>query len=289
MDFSTYKMILLPDNIRIDAELKAKLDTYLAAGGKLILSGESGLWKDREEFAFDLGAEYGGLTEFSPDYILPIPELRPDFVNSPQVMYMTSHRIRVTSGQSLGDVIDPYFNRTYKHFCSHQHTPYRTEPSGYACGVRNGNILYFAHPVFSQYRGYGAVAYREFITKAIRWFAGKELTVSANLPSTARLSLTRQAGEKRSILHLLYASTINRGGPVQLSGGTVATKGQSIEVIEELLPLAGTEVTLKYPQKVSRVTLEPQGESLPYEQAGDQLMLKVPPFVCHQMVVLHDA
>jgi hypothetical protein len=47
---------VLPDDIRIDAELKAKLDAYLVQGGKLVLSGESGLWRDRAEFAFDLGA-----------------------------------------------------------------------------------------------------------------------------------------------------------------------------------------------------------------------------------------
>jgi hypothetical protein len=28
------------------------------------------------------------------------------------------------------------------------------------------------HPVFSQYRGYGAVAYRDFISKATRAFMG---------------------------------------------------------------------------------------------------------------------
>jgi len=297
MDFAPYKAILLPDDIRIDAELKIKLDAYIDDGGKLILSGESGLWKGREEFAFDIGAQYSGLSEFSPDYILPVPELRPDFVNSPQVMYLRSHRIRVTSGKSLGDVVDPYFNRSYLHFCSHQHTPNRTEPSGYAAGVRNSNILYFAHPVFSQYRGYGAVAYRDFIDKAIRAFMGDPgvstgetgLAVSSNLPSTARLTLTRQAGEKRTILHLLYANTINRGGRLQLSGGTVSATGLSLEVIEELLPLANTEVTLTHPGKVSKVTLEPQGESLPFEQAGNQIKLKLGSFVCHQMVVLHDA
>ncbi len=289
MDFSGYKALILPDDIRIDAELKPKIDAYLAGGGKLILSGDSGLWKDREEFAFDLGAEHGGLSEFSPDYILPIPELQPPFVHSPQVMYVRSRRIRVTKGQSLGDIHDPYFNRSFRHFCSHQHTPNRPEPSGYAAGVRHGNILYFAHPVFSQYRGMGAVAYREFISKALHWFLGESLTVSANLPSTARLTLTRQEADKRSVLHLLYATTINRGGPVQLMGGTVASNTKSFEVIEELLPLAGTEVTLKYPQRVGMVMLQPQGDAIPFEQKEGKVRFKVGPFTCHQMVVLHDA
>ena len=146
MDFSPYKAIILPDDIRIDDELKAKLDAYLATGGKLVLSGESGIWKDREAFAFDLGAEYQGLSPTQPpqdeanrghDYVLPMPELRPSFVNTPQIMYSRSHRIRVTDGQSLGQIFDPYFNRTWEHFCSHQHTPNRLEASGFDCGVRS--------------------------------------------------------------------------------------------------------------------------------------------------------
>jgi len=50
MDFSPFKALILPDDIRIDPELKAKLDVYQASGGRLILSGESGLWFDRDAF-----------------------------------------------------------------------------------------------------------------------------------------------------------------------------------------------------------------------------------------------
>ena len=289
MDFSAYRALVLPDNIRVDAELKAKLEAYLATGGRLILSGTSGLWKDRAEFAFDLGADYGGPSEFCPDFILPRAELRPAFVSSPQVMYYRSHRLRVTQGESLGDVYDPYFNRTFQHFCSHRHTPYRLEPSGYACGVRHGNLLYFAHPVFAQYRAYGAVAYREFISRAIRWFLDEPLTVSAKLPSSARLTLTRQASEKRSVLHLLYANTIQRGGRVPHEGGIGSCEGWPVEVIEDLTPLTDVEISVKPAKPVARVTLEPQGEGIPFTQQGPQVKFKVASFSCHQMVVLHDA
>jgi beta-galactosidase GanA len=79
MDFSPYKAIILPDDIRIDDELKAKLDAYLAKGGKLVLSGESGLWKGREAFALDLGVEYQGL---SPSYA---PENEPNQIGRAHV------------------------------------------------------------------------------------------------------------------------------------------------------------------------------------------------------------
>ncbi len=49
---------LFPGNEKDSAE---KLDAFLARGGKLILSGESGMWANKQEFAFDLGAEYSGV------------------------------------------------------------------------------------------------------------------------------------------------------------------------------------------------------------------------------------
>jgi hypothetical protein len=292
MDFAAYKALVLPDDIRIDAELKTKLDAYVAQGGKLILSGESGLWKDRSEFALDLGAEYEGLSPYFPpndeanrghDFVLPAEGLRAGFVNVPQVMYERSHRIRATKGESLGQIFDPYFNRTWEHFCSHQHTPNQEQASGYDCGVRHGNILYFAHPVFRHYRAYGAVAYREFIVNAIRAFIGDASRVNTNLPSTARLSLTHQAAEKRHILHLLYAPTVSRGGVMQLSGGN-ASGGRSVEVIEDLPSLHDVEVTLQLPVKSAK--LVPQGGDIAIEKSGDRVTLRLPKFSCHQMIEL---
>ena len=291
MDFARYKALILPDDIRIDAELKAKLDANLAQGGKLILSGESGLWKDRAEFAFDLGADYEGLSPYLPpekeinrghDYLLPVPELRAAFVNRPQVMYERSHRIRVTKGKSLGQIFDPYFNRTWEHFCSHQHTPNQERPSDFDCGVRHGNLLYFAHPVFRHYRAYGAVAYREFIVKAIHAFLGDNLTLATNLPSTARVTLTKQSKEKRHVIHLLYAPAINRGGAIPLLGG------KGVEVVEDLPPLHDIEVTLQLSASVRSARLVPEGVSLPLEKSGSHVTLRVPKFSCHQMIELNE-
>ena len=294
MDFARFKALVLPDDIRIDAELKAKLDVYLANGGKLVLSGESGLWRDRAEFAFDLGAAYEGLSPYFPpdhepirghDYILPVPELCAAFVNRPVIMYERSHRIRVTKGQSLGQIFDPYFNRTWEHFCSHQHTPNQDQPSGFDCGVRHGAILYFAHPVFRHYRAYGAVAYREFIAKTLHSFLEKTLSVRTNLPSTARLSLTEQPAEKRHVLHLLYAPAVSRGGVMQLSGGN-SSGGKTVEVIEDLPPLHNIEVTLRVPAKSAR--LVPKGEAVTLEKYCNCVTLRLNTFSCHQIIELWE-
>lgn len=293
MDFSPFKALVLPDDVRIDHDLKAKLDAYLAGGGKLVLSGDSGLWRDRDEFAFDIGADHEGLSPFHPpdgepnrghDYLVPAADFAPPFASGPQIMYERSRRIRITAGQSLGAIHDPYFNRTWEHFCSHQHAPYREESSGYDAGVRHGAILYFAHPVFRNYRGFGAVAAREFMVRAIFAHLGPQArTVETNLPSTARVTLTHQPRENRHVLHLLYAPTISRGGSLQLPAATEHT-GKSIEVIEDLPPRNGVEITLRLP--VRQAALVPNDCSIPLRAENGVTRLHLDTFTCHQMIQL---
>ena len=201
-------------------------------------------------------------------------------------MYLPARRIRRRSGRSLGKIFDPYFNRNYRHFCSHRHTPNRPEPSGYDAGVCDETVLYFAHPVFSIYRGYGAVPLKEFILKAIRSFLGGELPVEVSLPSTGRVTLMEQPERKREIVHLLFANTVNRGGGEIPRAVGAAEDGWAIEVIEELLPLYDVEVRVRPGIPVRRVRLVPENVDLPFREVADSIAFTVPKLVCHQMVEL---
>lgn len=288
-EFGAYRLLILPDDIRIDDDLKRKLDAYLENGGSLLLTGESGLRAGQPDFAFDIGATGSGPSPFLPDYIVPVAEVRPDFVDSPLVMYGRSQRIRAGQGHSLGVVHDPYFNRTYRHFCSHQHTPPRREPSGFDCGVRHGRIVYLAHPVFSIYRGFGAVALRHFVANVIRALLGPQCSIETNLPSTARVALNHQTAERRFVMHLLFGSTVLRGGAMNLSGGNVSAREVGIEVIEDLLPLRNTTVTVRNLPEIARITLEPEGLDLPFTSEGGALKFVIDTFTAHRMIAIHEA
>ncbi|MGC8861962.1 MAG: beta-galactosidase trimerization domain-containing protein [Armatimonadota bacterium] len=297
VDFSGYKMLILPDVIRIDDELKTRIESYLAAGGKLLMTGKSGLLGDRPGFAFDIGADYAGESEFQPDYIdFPLPSspgsggqgavLAPSFVRSPLVMYVKSQQVKPTTGEVLAQIRRPYFNRTWRHFCSHQHAP-SADLTGYAAAIRKNGILYLAHPIFSIYHAQGAVAYKEYAANAIRLLLGDDATLTTNLPSTARVTLMHQPGENRYVLHLLYANTIARGAPVQLSPEGYVRDSNRIEVIEELLPLRDVEVALQLPRPIKRATLEPGGQEIAISSENGKVVFKLEEFTCHQMVVLH--
>jgi len=284
-DFSRYRLLILPDEIVIDDTLQAKLDAYLAQGGKLLLSGASGLAADGRTFLFDLGATCEGLSEFQPDYILPRADLRAPYLQTPLVTYLPSRRLRVGRGTALGEIFDPYFNRTARHFCSHQHAPYRPEPSGFACGVRQGNIVYLAHPVFTLYHDLGNAPFKEYVLRVILDLLGEPTLRLQGLPSTGRVSLTEQPAAGRHVLHLLYANTIRRGGRGYADGPNAGR--EALEVIEDLVPLRDVGVTLRLPQPPSKLRLVPQNQTLSFETLPDgAVRFTVPRLECHQMVEL---
>lgn len=288
MDFCRYKMLILPDDVPVDDQLQTKLESFISAGGKLIMSGASGLKPDHSGFAVNPGISFHGQSPFQPDYVLPTDNFRPDFVDEPMVMYFPSQRIKVETGQSLGQVFDPSFNRTYAHFCSHQHAPAMETPSGFDAGVITDNILYFAHPVFSIYYAYGAVAYKTFILKAILQLLGQDLQIRTDLASQGRVTLMQQPEQQRYIVHLLYVNTILRGGAINGFSNPYLRPPGSIEVIEDLNSLSNVNVELKIDQPVHRVTLEPQGKEISFKKlSNERVLVNIGELLCHQMIVLH--
>jgi hypothetical protein len=194
-------------------------------------------------------------------------------------MYAASRRLKVTDGTSLGEIYDPYFNRAPKHFSSHQHTPPRVEPAGFAAGVSKGSVTYLAHPVFSIYWEKGAVTAREYVARVIDRILGADKTMQVSLPSHGRATLNRQAAQKRSVVHLLCASPISRG--------TYA--GKPIEVVEDVVTVPDVAVRVRSARPVSKVTLEPGGKAVAFENRDGQISFTVDRVSGHQMVVLHEA
>ncbi|MEI6519858.1 MAG: alpha-amylase family protein [bacterium] len=280
MDFKPYKLLIVSDEGKISPALKAKLDNYIAGGGKILFTGRSIIDVDGK-LHFDCGADIVGDSEFTLDYILPLPELRPSFIESPMIIYSKYPRIKIGTGTSLGDVYEPYFERAWNHFCSHQHAPARREVSGYSCGVEKNNVMWLPMDLFVSYRKMGQVALKDFCLACIRRMLGNGIGLEINLPSTARVSLTEQPNENRYVLHLLYGNLVQRGGLQQTH-----KEPMYMEVIEDLTQCCDVKVSLLTNNSVSKVTLEPQGIEIPFNIIDGRLTFVVDSFICHQMVCI---
>ncbi|SFK42086.1 Beta-galactosidase trimerisation domain-containing protein [Pseudovibrio ascidiaceicola] len=261
-DISSYKLLILPDNVQVDADLKAKLNIYLTSGGKLLLSGRSGL--DEDGFLFDVGAEYCGTSPFDVDYaLLSAPEFG-EVPQTPVCFYEGSQRIKVTDGISLGDVYEPYFARSIKHFCGHQHTPNRRDKSGYAVGVTKGPITYLAHSVFSIYMHKGPVVLLDALRNLIGSLLEEPMVSTTHEPMPGlRVILRHQPELKRYVLHTLFSTPRLRG----------QNKSTNIEVIQEKVRLRDISLDLKLPRSITGAESVDAGEVTLSTVSGIQRLL----------------
>ncbi len=283
-DLDGYRLIILPDDIVVDERLAERIASAKKAGASLLLTGKSGIGSDG--FLFDVGATWEGESPYQPDFVAPEGPTALDTFRSPLVMYLPSQRIRVAHGsESLGKIFDPYFNRTFDHFCSHQHAPPKPDPSPYSAGVRKESIVYLAHPVFSIYAAMGASAYRDYAARAVRALLSP--TVETDLPSAGRVTLTRQVDRRRYVCHLLYATPAGRGGRVTLSPAGYVRDSIPVEVIEDLPELAEVNLSVSTPETIRRVTVEPEGTEIDFEECDGRTTVVVDRLACHGMVVFH--
>jgi hypothetical protein len=274
-DFAPYRLLVLPDQVRLSGALLDKVKAYLAGGGRVFLTGESGLG-DSGGYALDVGARSEGVSPMSGgDYGLPVPDLQAEGVSDPLFMYRPSQRLVVTDGTSLGDVHDPYMDRTARHFSGHVNAPSRPEVNGYAFGVEKGPVTLLAHPIFTAYRQVGAMAMLEIAGAAIRRALGRPPMIEAGLPRAGRATL-RRLPDGGAVLHLLHATPALRGN---LHGGPV-------EPIQDLVTLSDIEVEVDAGFLPVAVRLVPDGTDLPFTVAGTRVSFTVPRMRGHGMVVI---
>lgn len=271
MDWSRYKVLVLADKIRLDAALAEKVRAYLAAGGKVIASHRSGLAADRDAFVLpELGVGYLGEAEFSPDFIAPGDAVADGILRSEHVVYDRGLQVAVLPGaEVLAQVWNPYFNRTYAHFCSHRHTPAEKE-SDFPAIVATENTVYFAHPIFQALMRHGVRTYKLLFLNALRRLLPEKL-VETDAPSTAHITLMRQEAEGRTVAHVLHYIPEQRYREVQ--------------TIEEFIPLHDVSLSVRLEAAPERVYLAPEGTELPFAWSEGQARVTVPRVDGHALVV----
>jgi len=270
-DFSTYKVVILPDDVTITEQLQAKLQAFLAQGGKILASGRSGLAADGSGFALNFGVTWQGVSPYKPAYFQPAFEL-PSLRTASFVAYTEGQDVELNAnGTLLASRENPYFNRDIFTFCSHQHTPSDQQAAG--AGVAEGpDGIYVAWKVFEDYAVKGSLPVKELLCYALDKLLAEQKSLVTNLPSQGVTTLQVQAYERRWVNHLLYAAPVRRG--------------EGIEIIEDLIPLLNTEVSISADEQVQAVYLEPQHVQLPFTQSNGRVSYTVPQWSCHQMVVM---
>ena len=265
--YDPFDVVIFPDCAVLDEAALEPLRAFLARGGRVLFTGKS-LVKDGA-FQIDAGMEYRGGPAFRQDFLIVGDALAGGMVRAPLLCYEGAEQFVPAGAQVLAEAADPYFDRTYAHYCGHRNTPYRPAAEGRPVAARFGGLLYLAHPLGRIYREYGSTYHKRYFLNALKLLDPAPV-LETEMPSAGRATLIRQRAAGRYCLHLLYGSPIRRG---------------RAEVIEDLPPLFDLPVTVRIPERVRGVFLQPGGEELAFAQAEGAVSFRVPRVQCHQLVV----
>jgi len=263
-----YKLILLPDAHRLDGVLLEKIQAFLARGGKLILSNESGLDAAGTAFALpEMGLEYDGPWRHEVQYTevldKALNEGLPEMVH---VFYEKGLAVRARSGTNLlARIWRPYFDRDFRHFQVEQ-TPF-SDPTDYVAVAQRGNIVYIAVPIFRAYADFGYQFYRQLVGNCIARLLPAPL-IKSDAPSTAQITVTKQNG--RRIVHIL-SYVPERRAP-------------GLDVVEDVIPLVDLKLALRVEQRPRRVYLAPQRQSVQFDCRNGYAHVVLPRVNGHQMI-----
>ena len=273
-DLSRYRIIVIPDRIRVGPRLAESLEAYLDGGGALLASHISGLAPDADRFALDaFGARCLGPSEHRPDYLVPGEALagRDDLPGDALVMYDRAMKTApARDAEILAGTRRPYFNREGDRFCSHLHAPPAGD-AGYPSAVQRGRVIYLAHPVFSLYRRRAVPWCRGLVLGALSRLLPEPL-VRCGGPLSLVTTLTWQPQHGRLVLHLLHY--------------VPRAKGQEFPVVDDALELRDLRLSVRTGAGLVEARTVPDGAALPVTMSGPHAELTVPLVRGHQMVAL---
>jgi hypothetical protein len=269
-----YELLILPDGIGVDATLADKLSRYLARGGNLLLTGSSGLDQNLSPVLREQGIRVDSESPFQTTYVRFGSEVSAGVPPTDHVMYERGLRMRPGSKDArvLARVVEPYFDRSWRHFSSHNQTPPKPSASPWAAAVRMGRVITIAYPVFKAYGTHANLPCRGLVENCIDLLLPRRL-VRVNAPSNAEVTVTRQAGRTpRTVVHILYFPAERRT--------------PTLDIVEDIVPLQAVHVTLSMNGSPRRVYCAPSLAPVPFATEDGCVRMIVPKVEGHQMVVV---
>jgi len=258
MDFAGFKILVLPDHVLVDAKLAGRLRSFIDSGGSLILSGDSGLDPDKKGFAVDVGVDYAGPSPWDVEYIAVRDSIAGGLVRSPFLVYAAGITSRIVDGEVLADTWQPYFNRTYEHFCSHRNTP-PEKKADHPAIVRKGNVIHMAQPLFGVYYEQGMQLHRDLFKNCFDLLYDDPL-LEVDLLTCGRASIMEQKARGRLMVHLMYLNPIRRG---------------AVEVIEDIIPFYDVKVSLRSERAPLRIYMAPSRKEISFTYSDNRVQFTV--------------
>lgn len=267
-DFSRYALVIVPDDLTADAALAARLRQYLRRGGSLLLSGRGALDAAGQPMLPEQGIAAHGDSPFKTTYLRFMDRAADGVPATDHVIYEPGFRMTPTGRtRTLVRVVEPYFERTWQHFCSHRQTP-PDKLTRFAAATQRGRVITIAYPIFKAYGTHGNLAFRHLIRAALTRLIPAPL-VRAQGPSYLEVCVHRQG--PHTVVHALSYCPIRRT--------------QNLDIVEEPAVVPKLPLSVKLAHAPQKVTLQPQGERLTFKYHGGRAEVVIPELRGHTLIV----
>lgn len=254
------RCVILPPDAALSGEMKSALDRYLANGGRLLVIGEA-----VKHYPI------AGIAALSPS-VFDVDYIRcGDVCPSAFVTHHSAFRVKAEHAEILAGVEEPFFSRTYAHYCSHLHAPSTGVSAAYPAACRVGNVVYMAHDIPTEYGEYGQICLRDYFSFVLEKVYPERLLRVTGLFAAGRVRIRRRRDAEQYIVHLLYAQPVHSG---------CAT------VIDDTPPVSDITLTFDLPETIKDARLFGCDEPLGFSQKDGKTIVRVPAICSDALLVL---
>jgi hypothetical protein len=272
-----YPLVLLPDQFPVDDALARRLHAYIAKGGAVAASHQSGLIAGSEKSWLEqYGFTYAGLSEFKPAYLVPKVNLTGDIPPYEYALYEGASQWRAKAPASIAATLGvPLFQRSGKHYTSHRQSPFDHETE-FAALARSGRVALFGFPLGLSYYNTGYWIYRRVFRQTVRSLLSPAL-IETDAPSSTEVTLTHQRARadirrpERYLVHIVNYSQSRR---------TV----KHADFYDEPIPLTQVKVRLNLPLRNVRVRAVEAGVPLEAKQVSGGVEVVAPRVPIHEIL-----
>jgi hypothetical protein len=262
-----YALLILGEGIPIGSQFREKIARFVQDGGKVLAVGDSVFDSQGQGWGPFAELVCQGDAAYAPAYWRARAPWVQALGEDDRVVYAGGLRVQAPAeADILIDRVAPYFQRSDLKFCSHFQAPPRKDILGEPAALREKGWIYFADPIFTDYRQSANQVVSRAFGAALEGLIGRPAT-GWGLKSTVRICpLQRGKDLHLTLLHYLPER-----------------KGDGADIVAERLGFGGQ--TLRLPAHVSELVLEPEGRSISLEAGHYQLpceegrlLLRIPGF-----------
>lgn len=281
-DWEAYRCLILPENESLTAPIAERLERYVWAGGKLVLTGLAP-WQatDARPILDRLGGvRFQGESPFHGAY-LSFPPTSPLAVGQPSMPHRVNGRfarLHPDAGTtSLARVVHPYEDLDTPPRFGHFHAPPGAEADDAgATHARygSGQVVCIAAPLAADYFTTGNPSVRRGLSNALDLLIppGERLIELEQPSPNLEVSLMEKDGVW--VVHLVQFA---------------ANRGSGANLVEDVPLRTGIGVQVGPPYPVGRVLRVPDGEELEHSFDDRRVRFVVPELRIHAMIVLEPA